>query len=411
MSYDTLASIVDNAKMGFKDDTDVKVSVIKIQPFGNSSFSVNGNRDVQFKLPRNGILIPSKSYLQFSVNVDGDAASNDTLQEDIHLIFDRFRLEVGSLEVFNEIQWGQFRALEQAAKMNTTDRASVEAALMNIPNSVVSATNKKFRIPLCSKWNDVDFFSVFSMIPMFKLDTMTLTWTINPNITNFTSAQTAATSFSVLNPELVLFVVDSNKMRAQFDTDIIKSFDTFNFYHSSVASGVTNISVNIPVNQQNVRGVACIMRDATTLNSGNYNWSGSTIGPYSTKKYLTGNLANGVQKYSVQIDGTNYPIKDVDTTNQVEVVDQISKYWDINTLGSFYTPTNISAATNAAVYYPVSFHLSDESVSGQSMTNKSGTIIFNASGSGTTAVSDVDFFIRYTKFVRLDSAGNISVTQ
>jgi hypothetical protein len=411
MSYDSLASIVENSKMQFKDDTDVKVSVIKIQPFGNSSFSVSGNREVQFKLPRNAIMIPSKSYLQFSVNVDGDAASNDTLQEDIHTVFDRFRLEVGSLEVFNEIQWGQFRALEQAVKMGTTDRSSLEAALMNIPDTVVSATNKKFRVPLCSKWNDVDFFSTFSMVPLFKLDTMTLTWTINPNITNFTSAQTAATSFQVLNPELVLFVVDSNKMRAQFDADMIKSFDTFNYYHSSVGSNVTNISVNIPVNQQNVRGVAAIMRDATTLNSGNYNWTGSNIGPYSTKKYLTGNLANGIQKYSVQIDGTNFPIRDVDTTNQVEVVDQIAKYWDINTLGSFYTASNMAASSNAAIYYPVSFHLSDESVSGQSMTNKSGTIIFNATSSGTNAVSDLDFFTRYTKFVRLDSAGNISVTQ
>lgn len=411
MSYDSLTDIVDNSRMQLKDDTDVKVSVVKVQPFGNNSFSVAGNREVQFKLPRSMIMIPSKSYLQFKVKVDGDAASNDTLQQDVHTVFDRFRLEIGSLEVFNEIQYGRFRALEQAMKMSLTDRASVEAALMNIPNSAPSGTEKKYKVPLCSKWNDVDFFSTLSMVPLFKLDTLTLTWTINPNIAQFTSAQTAATTFELVSPELVLFMVDSNKMRTQFDTDVIKSFETFNYYHSSVGSNVTSVSVNIPVNQQNVRGVLAQFHDSTTLNDPNYDWSGSNIGTYSTIKYLSGGLANGIQKYSVQIDGVNYPIRDVDTTNQVEVVDQMLRYWDVNRTGGFYTSSNVSASSNSAIYYPVSFHLSDESVNGISMTNKSGTIVFNATGSGTTAVSDLDFFTRYTKFVRIDSAGNVSVTQ
>ena len=405
MSFDTLDTIVFDAVTQLSDHTDIKVKQLKLQPFGNSTFSDSGTREVVFKLPRDGVLVAPRSFLYFKAEADGDSAGDDEFMTDIHTIFDRFKIEVGTTEVINENEWGWFRTLENCAKMSTTDRESAQAFVMNIPDNSTSGSGKKFRIPLSSKWNDVSFFASLSALPLYKMDQITLTWTLNSSLPEYTTATTAVQSVDLTNVELELYIVDSPKLRSLFNTDVVKSFDTHHHYRSIISSGATSVSVAIPANFQNLRSIAGVMRDSTTATDPNW-FTGSNI---ENDKYTHSLLLNGLSKYNVNIDGVQYPSKDIDATNSVELVTNLEHYWDLNRLGAFYG-SNVATSTNGTGYPCISFSATDTGVSGLSLQNKSGTVVWNAT-LNATANTDIDFFLRYSKFIKLGADGSISITQ
>lgn len=406
MSYDTLETLVVDATKNFVDHTDIKVKQIKLTPYGNTSFSDSGNREVQFRLPRDGILIAPRSSLYVNVEPDGDSAADDKLMTDIHTIFDNFIIEVDSQEILNEKQWGWFRALEQSAKMSATDRQSAEAYQQNIPEHSVSGVATKFRLPLASKWNDVSFFSIFSALPLYKMGQVSIKFMLNGNRAEYTTATTAVQTVDLTNLELECYIVDSPKLRAMFNTDIVKAFDSHIYHKSQISSGSTSVAISVPVNVQNLKGIAMIQRPANI--GSDPNWAtGSNI---AVNKYTHSFLLNGLSKYSVNIDGTEYPSsKQIDATNGTELTTNLGLFWDVNRLGSFYN-SNVAMSNLSAGFATVPFSVTDTGVSGLNLNSKSGTVVFNAT-LNAFADADVAIFAKYSKFVKLAADGSISITQ
>lgn len=387
----------------FRDMTDLQIKVLKINPFGAQTFSASGTRDITFKLPRDHFLVGDRSYFYFKAEADGDGAGDDEFMSDIHTIFDNYRAEVGSQEVLNEQEFGWFRTLEFDAYASSTDRTSASSTVMNIPDNSTSGTAKKFRIPLASKWNSKGFFK--DIKPLYKMDQVTLEWRINNTLAEYTTATTAVTSVDITNCELELYMIDSPTLRKLFDTDIVKSFTTHYHYHATLASGATQLSVNIPASMQNLRGLAMLMRNSADPTDPNWE-TGTSLENY---KYTNAFVLNALTKFSVSIDGKQYPDKEIDGSDGTELVSNLERYWNVDRLGDWFDNATLTA-TDGKGYYAISFSGTEEGVTGLSLVSKSGTVVVNANL--TAGVNtDLDFFLRYDKFYKISKNGDFSVTK
>lgn len=399
----SVPSFVENSLKPFKDLTDLKMKVTKINPFGAQTFSSSGTRNITFKLPRDGNLVPWRSFFYFQVKVDGDSASDDELMQDVHTVFDRFKVEVGSQEAVLEDEYGWFRNQEFNAYASESDLTSSSSSAMNIPDNSVSGTFKKYRVPLSSKWNKDGFFK--DLLPLYKLDQVTLEWQINNSLAEFTTATTAVTSLDIQNCELELYFIDSPTLRKLFDMDIVRNFTTHYTYHSTIPSGATQVSVNIPCAFQNLRGLSMIMRNSA--DPIDPNWQTGTA--LENLKYARSFQLNSLSKFSVSIDGKQYPEKEIDGTNGIELVSNLERYWNVDRLGAWFD-NEVFTNSNGKGYYAVSFSATDEGVTGLSLVSKSGTIVANAT-LNAGANTDVDFFLRYDRFYKIGKDGSFSITK
>ena len=388
-----------------KDQTALSMKVVKINPFGAQTFSASGTRDITFKLPRTGVLVGTKSYFYFNVKPDGDAAADDELMSDVHTVFDNFRIEIGSQEIINEPEYGWWRSLEFNAQASESDLTSASSSVMNIPDSSTSGTFKKYRVPLASKWHNKGLFS--APLPLYKLDQVTLEWRINNTLAEYTTATTAVTSLDIQDCVLELYIVDGPELRRLFDQDIVREFETFFYYHTTAVNGATQLSVNIPCSVQNLKGLAMVQRASADPIDPNWQ-TGTAIENY---KYSQSFRTNSLTKFSVSIDGITYPdSKPIDGTNSVELVSNLERFWGLERLGAWFDDQTL-VATSSKGYYAISFNPSDDDgVSGVSLVNKSGTIVALADLT-VGANTDVDFFLKYSKFIKIDKSGAISVTK
>jgi hypothetical protein len=388
-----------------KDMSDLKYYTVKIQPFNGQTFSASGTRDIIFKLPREAMLVGSKSQFYFQAQVGG---SNAAFLSDVHSVFDNMKVEVGNTEIINEQEYGWWKSLETVAKATSTDLTSASTSIMNIPATGIQAGYKKFAVPLASKWDSSTFFS--QVLPTYKMDTVTLTYTINNTLSEFTVAQSAATSVDVKNCELELVFVDSPRLRAAFDKDIVREITTTYHHYSLLPNGSTALSINIPAAVQNLRGLALLQRDKTCATSANFRYGQTN----QYQKYTRAFVTNALSKFSVTIDGIQYPKgKEVDGTDGVELVTNLSKFWQSqdNILGAWFDADTF-LSSNSKGYYTLNFAGSDvkDGVSGMSLLSKAGNIIVNAT---LTAAQDTDCdtFITYSKFIAIKKDGSVAVTK
>lgn len=399
-----IPKFVENSLSGIKDYTSIKVMQRKINPFGAQTFSASGTRDITFKPAREHILVPSRSYFYFQAKVDGDSASDDQFHDNIACIFEQLKLEIGTIEVFSEQEWGWFRILEFDAYASETDRTSVSSSVMGLPaRSDNSGTWKKYRIPLSSIWNKNGFLK--DAKPLYKMDQWTLTWTLNQTLAEFTTGTNGATSVELQNCELEMYLIDSPELRSLFDRDIVGSFDTHHWYSGTLPSGSSQLTLNVPSAFQNLRGLAMLQRLSVDVLDPNWE-TGNAI---ATQKYNHAFVLNSLTKFSVSIDGKQYPEKEIDGTDRIELVSNLEKFWGVadRKLGAWFDDDTL-LNTDSKGYYTVSFSATDDGVSGTSLVSKSGTIVLNATltAGGNT---NIDVFLVYSKFFKIAKDGSFSV--
>ena len=358
----------------------------------------------QFKLPRYGVLVGTKSKFYFEAKVDGDSASDDQLMSDAHTIFDRAIVEVGNVEAVREEEFGWFKSLEFDAKASASDRSSVSSTIMGIPAQSASGSFKKYCLPLSSKWDNKGFFK--DPLPLFHMDQLTLKYFMNRTLAEFTTATTAVTTCDIQNAVLECYIVDSPSIRKLFQSaDLIREFQTHYWYQAKLPSGVTSFNINVPASFQNIRGVAVLQRDS--IDPVDPNWATGTA--LATYKYTNAFQLNGLNKFSASIDGIQYPEKEVDLTDYVELVPNVERYWEVEKLGDFWDSID---ATDGKNYMALSFSGASDGVNGLNMQSKSGTIILNGTfSSGISAATDVDVFITYNRFYKVGKDGSFSVTK
>lgn len=394
----------------FKDFSDLKLSIVKINPFGNTQFDFSGNNEIIFKLPRTGLLIGTESKLYASVKVDGDAASNDAIMSDVHTVFDRHVVEIGNQEVLREEQFGWFRSLEFDAKSSSSDRNSVSSTIMNIPpaEGTASGLYKKFCIPLASKWNNRGFFSTPK--PLFNTDQFTLRYFINRNLAQYTTATTAATSLDVKDCFIECYILDSPQIRKLYQsTDIVDTFDTIYHYNAKVQSGSTSISTNIPVTYQNLRSLMMLQRESADVIDPNWETGTASLAYY---KYTHALQLNSISKFNVDIDGRAVLDKDMELyPDYTELPTNLARAWNLDRLGDWHDQSTLDP-TDGKGYIAVGFSPSLEGVSGQNLQNKSGSIVVRSNfNSALSANCDFDYFLMYSKYYKIGKDGSFSITK
>lgn len=383
------------------DMTHVQHKVVKISPFGAQDFSVSGNRNITFRLPRDHILVPKKSYFMFKVSTNGK------LMENVQTIFDNYRVSIGAQEIVNENEWGWWKALEFNAKACYCERNSVNAYIMNVPEHYTSNQTTKFRIPFCSQLEN-NIWSALEGVPLYKCDQFEIQYTINNTLSDYVLN---GSTLTVTNAELELYLVDSPVLREMFSRDIVKNFRTFQTYHATVGSNASQIAHNIPCSFQNLRGLAVVQRPTSVVTASNWEGSASNLDAY---KYTHSLCLNSINNVNVTIDGKQIPEKNLDTTNQVETVNHLERFWNDldyknNTLGSWHD-SNIANNTEGKGYIALGFSVDPHDVSGASLITKSGTIVFNATCTATQD-TDVDYFMPYDKFIKISADGSVSLTK
>lgn len=403
----SLPNYVIESLEGLKDYTDIKVKTVKILPFGNSTFSSAGNRDIQFKLPRDAILVGNQSFMYFQAQpTSSDSNATAAFMNNIATVFDQYKVEIGSTEVVNEQEYGFWKAMEFAAKAGATDLTSATTSIMNVPDSSVSGAYTKFALPLASKWDNMNFFN--KALPLYKMDQITLTYYLNNTISEFTSATTGVSAVDIKNVELELTLIDSPKLRAALDRDLVRTFDTQYHFYSLLTSGATQLSVNIPSSVQNLKGLAFVQRPSTVATTGNWRF-GQAQQKY---KYTYSYALNNLKTFSTVIDGVQYPIKQIDlNTTNTEIATNLQRFWGNpdGTLG-YWFDSHTFDDTYSKGYLAINFAADPNGVSGQSLVSKSGNIIVQASLTAA-ANTDCDFFLRYSKFYVIKKDGSFSVTK
>lgn len=394
----------------FKDFSDLKLIVVKVNPFGNTQFTFDGNNEIIFKLPRNGVIVGTESRVFFSVKVDGDSASDDALMSDVHSVFDRHIAEIGNQEIYREEQYGFFKTLEFDAKASSSDRNSVSSTIMGIPSDAGSAsgTYKKYAIPLASKWDNRNFWS--KPKPLFNCDQYTLRYFINRSLAQYTTATTAVTSLDIKDCFLECYIIDSPQLRKLYSTtDIVDTFDTFYHYNAKVSSGSTSVSTNIPTTYQNLRSLLMVMRESGDVIDPNWATGTATLEFY---KYSHALQLNAINKFNVDIDGKPVLDKDMELyPNYTELPPNLARAWGVDRLGDWHDADTLDP-TDGKGYIGIGFSPSFEGVSGQNLQNKSGSIVIRSDfNSGLGANNDFDYFLIYSKYYKLGKNGDFSITK
>lgn len=394
----------------FKDYSDLKLSVVKVNPFGNTQFTHDGNNEIIFKVPRTGVLVGMESRVYFNIKVDGDSASNDSLMSDVHSVFDRHIAEIGNQEIYREEQYGMFKTLEFDAKASSSDRNSVTSTIMGIPSDegTASGVYKKYAFPLASKWDDRNFWA--KPKPLFNADQYTLRFFINRNLAQYTTATTAVTSLDIKDCVLECYIIDSPQLRKLYSTtDIVDTFDTIYHYNAKVPSGTTSVSTNIPSTFQNLRSVLMVQRESADVTDPNWETGTSNLEFY---KYSHALQLNGITKFNVDIDGRPVLDKDMELyPNYTELPVNLARAWGVSRLGDWHDAETLDP-TDGKGYIGIGFSPAFDGVSGQNLQNKSGSIVIRSDfNSGLSANCDFDYFLIYSKFFKLGKNGDFSITK
>jgi hypothetical protein len=136
-----------------------------------------------------------------------------------------------------------------------------------------------------------------------------------------------------------------------------------------------------------------------------------TGGVLATQKYNHSLVLNSLSKFSVSIDGKQFPEKPIDGTNNIELVANLERFWGVadTKLGAWFDNDTLDD-TDSKGYYAVAFSATDEGVSGMSLVSKSGTVVVNAD-LNVVANTDVDIFLKYSKFYKIAKDGSFSTTR
>lgn len=401
----SLPNFIIDGLENLKDLTDVKVQVIKINPFASQTFSAAGTRDVTFRLPRDGVLVGMQSHLYFQAKPTSvDSNADAQFMANIASMFDNQRVEVGSTEIVNEQEWGWWKTLEFDAKASSTDRACAQAYNMNVIEHSASGAFTKFSLPLASKWWDNESFFA-KPLPLYKMDQIQLTYTLNNTLAEYTTATTSVSAVDLQNVELELTIVDSPSLRKAFDRDIVREFTTQYHHYSLLTNGASQLTVNVPSAVQNLKGLAMLQRATATATDPNWR-TGQAEENYKYSKAL---VLNTLTKFSTTIDGKQYPQKEIDGTNSVELITNLTRYWGLDNLGAWFDSSTVISPYGKG-YYCVNYAADPHGVSGISTVSKSGNIVVNASLTAAQD-TDIDIFVKYSKFLKIGKDGSVSVTK
>ena len=382
--------------------SDSTKKVLQIYPYGTNTLSNTGSNIVTFLLPREDFLLGSDLTLQFQCTVDGDAASDDKLMDNVACIWRSLRVTIGGETVQYIQEIGHLQSITDNLQWDSSYSTSFAAICSGYPALAVSGTAQRYSMRFLHN----SFLS--NIIPCGKLSEIKIELELNQNLAQYTTATTAVTSISVTNMTLRCPFLKSAELEAQYSAnDVEISFDDYvHFRDTNITSGDTSYTLTIPTSNKSLDGVLIAMR--ATADVADPNLSG-------TKKYTQNNLTNALTKFQFELDGQAYPSREIDATNQIEMYENLLEYagrrkGNNYSSPSFFTKAGFTAATSSQFLIGYSFKAlsgSTNTVSGLDTASRTGQLLAKFTSMTASSDTQIDTFVRYTKLCKFNKNGGL----
>ena len=374
-----------------KNASSIQFEKIFIRPRNNTEFtSTNGQREIDFYLPRKGSLMGIRSGLSCKTNITG---GNLSLLQDV---FSRMEVWISNKKIIDEKNFNKYRRLQFRAYTKGDQTDSITIKRMGLGQAAVDSTDYYKYMPLAHPvFNSRGLFS--EILPLREIGQVHIRFTIDDNLlTEVCGGSGSAYSFTDL--KLFLHLVDSPQIRSNFK-NITREIET---YHSlsHQESSASSISHRISGNYSNAKFVIA------TINKN------SDIG--------LGVTANGVElddafdnqsadKFYLTIDGEKIGngSLEIRTTDNSELAEQLCECWKPKDwiLGSFYS----DLADTSKFYLGVNLSQENRAIAGKNLAGSTGVMSFDIDTISVSELSTFRYYVVYSKFVKI-AGGNVSVT-
>lgn len=372
--------------------TGVVSELVQIDPYNGSTFNTS-TRKIKFRLPRVGVLDGTRSYLKADVLVAG--GSSDSLASS----FNKLKVFFGNTLVVDEVDFGWQRTKEMDAYTMSDEANSATLKATGYRITVADDTTQTKRLSLSHpKYYKRGLFA--RKLPLFKMNQVMCEFEIYDDLKIFTSG--AATAITLTNVKLMCYLLDGDPIKSEYAGEIKLAFQAHEKHFRNIPNGASKINEIIPAHYNNVNFVVLEQQLNSVVDLGvnptNYNFSGN-------------HTLNAINNIECQIDGQRFPKTPIQTDDVAEIVDNIQKAWSPNSqfLGDVvHNYSNKSSELNMYIIVPLSQEL--KSISGQKLSNKSGSIVVKAD-LNASAQTNLNIWINYTKFMRITDGGAVSVVE
>lgn len=379
-----------------QDFSELDSEVLRISPYGSTSISNTGNKKIEFRLARNGLLQGTDCEIVFDVSSDVNNACPDWAES----IFEMVIVKVGNLELVRETQAGFFRNMANNARYEYNARESSSGKMRGSKSAIfasMSSAARKVRVPLydaISKWGVSPIFK--DLMPLYKMDQLKIELHLNSTLGAY--AENSSTTFTADNFELIGKVVDSPSLRAEYAKDVVRSFPSYAHHQDTLISGASRIASVIPASFQNMTGMIVASRPTSIVND-----------VATADKYQSQFDLNGASTGALRIDGTQYPSNKYNYDNSVENTILLERIWKTKSLGSHHDYDDNGAANDSKQYLCFPFESANNAITGLNTASKTGTIVCDIA-CASTSNQNLDFFVMYNRFYRISANGAVSIT-
>lgn len=385
--------------------SDVKRELMDITPHGASSLSLNGSTIVLFRLPRQGFLLGQDTVLSFLAEADGDAASDDVFMSNISCIWNSFRVRVDGQEVQHIRNYGHLKTLDDNIHHDTAYRTSWGAIAEGIPALSASGTAKRYATRFI-KGNFLD-----NVIPLGKIGQVEVEFELNTSVAEYTNATTAVTEVDVTQLLLKCVVLHSEELKNYFGAKEVQiPFTDFDAHRDlSLLSGATSHTTIVPTSHASLDGILIHQRNVADVNDPNW----------GNEKYQIG-VKNALSKLSFVVDGTQYPRREIDCTNSVELYNHLLEYGGHLKGQERTSPAFFVGGTNGydaetdgqfLIAYPFNGLTGSKALSGLNTASQSGQLEIHFSAMSAGVNTQIDVFTRYTRVARFSKQGGLQVSK
>ena len=370
---------------------------VEIEPYNGTSFNTTTNRKIQFRLPRTGILDPQKSYMLADYEIANSGAIYSAMS-----CFKKMKVWIGNVLAVDEDYFNWARHKEYDAYMSTDEQNSTSNKATGYGVSSLGASSSAtLKLPLTDvKFWKRGFFS--KKLPLYKLNQITIELEIDDDINRFTSGD--ADTLTINNCELKLHLIDGPSLRSEYGGEIKGSYLTHEKHFRNLPSSSTRINEIIPAHYNEVKFILVEQQLNSLVDLGV-----TASGPAYN---FTGNhTLNSANNCEVIIDGEHFPKNPIETDDIVELEDNLRKCWAPNStkLGD-YVHNYADRTSEANMYIGVPLASELKSVSGQKLSNKSGSIVVK-SDCNATAQTDLNIWVYYNKFYKITADGAFSIVE
>lgn len=362
--------------------TGVVSELVQLDPYNGSSFNTS-TRKIKYRLPRVGVLDGIKSYQKCDVNVAG--GSSDSLASH----FNKIKVWVGNQLIVDSTDDGRMRTLEMDAYTMTDEANSATLKATGYRQVVADDTTQTKRMSLSHpKYFKRGFFA--KKLPLFKMNQVTIEFELYDDLNTFTSGD--ATAITVDNCKLMLHILDGAPIKNEYVGEIKGSFLAHEKHFRNLVNGASKINEQIPAHYNNLNFVIIEQQSNALVDLGvtsqNYNFSSN-------------HTLNSINNIELQIDGERFPKTPIQTDDVAEIVDNLQKGWAPNSqyLGDvIHNYSDKSDESNMYVIIPLAQEL--KAVSGQKLSNKSGTVVVKADVTSAQQ-TDLTIWTVYNKFYKI----------